>query len=211
MYLEGPILPQAALLEQADFATDHAPGMIGPNAVLKTIEVMRERLDATSCNVVLRDAQIDTPPSGDSMIPEIEALRLHRWLAMHEPVAGLEIAREAGLRTADYIIAHRIPAPARALLRWLPASLAAPLLMKAISAHAWTFIGSGEFKPHGAWAFSIDRSLADDTVVPYDSVFVWYGAVFTRLFRQLVSPESTCVEVDDDSVGIAARSYRITR
>jgi len=42
-------------------------------------------------------------------------MSLHRWLAIHVPETCIEMAREAGTRTADYILAHRIPAFARAL------------------------------------------------------------------------------------------------
>ena len=50
-------------------------------------------------------------PSGEAMIPEMQVLRLHRWLALHEPIGSFRIAEDAGARTADYIIAHRIPRP----------------------------------------------------------------------------------------------------
>ena len=33
-----------------------------------------------------------------------DALRLHRWLALHDPMGAFLIAEEAGARTADYII-----------------------------------------------------------------------------------------------------------
>jgi divinyl protochlorophyllide a 8-vinyl-reductase len=145
------------------------------------------------------------------MIPEVQALRLHRWLALHEPIGCFTIAEDSGHRTADYIIANRIPKAAVWLLRHLPAGLAAPLLMTAIRKHAWTFIGAGRFAPDGAWRFTIDRSGADDSMMPPDSLFVWYAAVFTRLYRQLVAPDCTCRMVVPDTLCSAARAYRISR
>jgi hypothetical protein len=56
-----------------------------------------------------------------------------------------EVARSAGRRTADYLLAHRIPKPVQALLKALPARLAARVLLSAIARHAWTFAGSGVF------------------------------------------------------------------
>lgn len=53
------------------------------------------------------------------------------------------VLREAGTRTGAYILANRIPGPARTLLRLLPSPIAARVLLKAISQHAWTFAGSG--------------------------------------------------------------------
>ncbi|WP_196795247.1 bacteriochlorophyll 4-vinyl reductase [Porphyrobacter sp. AAP82] len=185
--------------------------MIGPNAVLKALEVMEERLGHAETAAILADAQIARLPSGAHMIPEIEALRLHRRLALHDPIGAWGIAEEAGARTADYIIAHRIPRAAGWLLRRLPARLAAPLLMAAIRKHAWTFIGGGAFTPADAWHFAIDRAAAGDRLPPPESLFHWYAAVFTRLYRVLVAPDCICRMIEPDVPCDTARSYAITR
>jgi divinyl protochlorophyllide a 8-vinyl-reductase len=185
--------------------------LIGPNAVLQAVAVMEDLLGAAETRAILLDAQIHALPSGEAMIPEVQALRLHRWLALHEPMGCLHIAEEAGARTADYIIANRIPRAAAWLLRRLPAMLAAPLLMAAIGKHAWTFIGAGVFVPDGAWRFAIDRSKAGDPMVPPDSLFLWYAAVFTRLYSQLVADDCTCRMVEGDEGHRPRRSYAITR
>jgi divinyl protochlorophyllide a 8-vinyl-reductase len=184
--------------------------LIGPNAVLQAVAVMEERLGRAETRAVLVDAQMHALPSGEEMIPEVQALRLHRWLALHDPMGCFVIAEESGHRTADYIIANRIPGPAAWLLRHLPAMLAAPLLMAAIRKHAWTFIGAGVFAAQGAWRFTIDRSDAGDTVPLPDSLFVWYAAVFTRLYRQLVASDCTCRMLAAEGFR-PARSYRIGR
>ncbi len=185
--------------------------LIGPNAILQAVAVMEELLGKADTRAILVDAQIHALPSGEAMIPEVQALRLHRWLALHEPMGALDVARQAGARTADYIIAHRIPRAAAWLLRRLPAMLAAPLLMAAIRRHAWTFIGAGTFTPQGAWRFTIDRSAAGDPVMPPDSLFVWYAAVFTRLYRQLVAPDCTCRMIEPAEGFRQSRAYRIER
>ncbi|TAD71556.1 MAG: bacteriochlorophyll 4-vinyl reductase [Sphingomonadales bacterium] len=200
MSIEGRIL-----------ARRRSGALIGPNAVLQAVAVMEERLGTADTRAVLVDAQIHALPSGEHMIPEVQALRLHRWLALHEPLGCLIIAEEAGSRTADYIIANRIPRPAVWLLRHLPAMLAAPLLMAAIRKHAWTFIGAGVFLPQGAWRFTIDRSGTDDTMMPPDSLFVWYAAVFTRLYRQLVAPDCFCRILEPAQSFRPARDYIISR
>lgn len=179
--------------------------MVGPNAVLQTVAVMDERLGRADTGAILLDAQIRALPCGEHMISEIQALRLHRWLSLHEPIGCYAIAEEAGTRTADYIIAHRIPKLAVWLLRQLPAMLAAPLLMAAIRKHAWTFVGAGVFVPEGAWAFTIDRTAAEDTFPLPDSLFHWYAAVFTRLYRELVADDCICRM--EEPVG----GYRLTR
>lgn len=185
--------------------------LIGPNAVLQTVAAMEARLGRAETRAILDDAQIAALPSGEAMIPEVQALRLHRWLALHEPIGSFVIAEDAGARTADYIIAHRIPRPAVWLLRHLPAAAAAPLLMAAIRKHAWTFIGAGEFVAEGAWRFTIDRSNANDPVLPPESLFHWYAAVFTRLYRELVACDCTCQLAELDAPYDAARVYRINR
>lgn len=187
-----------------------AQPLIGPNAVLQTVAVMEAALGPAKTGAILADAQIAALPDGAAMIAEVHALRLHRWLALHEPVACFDIAAEAGARTADYIIAHRIPRAACWLLRHLPAGLAAPLLMAAIRKHAWTFAGAGAFTPHGAWAFAIDRSGAGDPVLPPESLFHWYAAVFTRLYQSLVAPDCRC-EIVGAASGAAGCTYRISR
>lgn len=190
----------------------HAGGgaLIGPNAVLQAVAVMEARLGTAKTRAILTDAQIAALPSGDAMIPEVHALRLHRWLALRDPAASLDIAAEAGSRTADYIIAHRIPRAAAWLLRHLPARLAAPLLMAAIRKHAWTFIGAGAFAARGGWQFTIDRARADDPVLPPASLFHWYAAVFTRLYQRLVAEDCAC-EMAGPVNGPAGCHYRIVR
>lgn len=197
--------------EQRILARQRNKALIGPNAVLQAVRVMEERLGRAETRAILLDAQIHALPSGKTMIPELQALRLHRWLALHEPMGCFTIAEEAGARTADYIIANRIPAPAVWLLRRLPARLAAPLLMAAIGKHAWTFVGAGVFASDGAWRFTIDRSGADDSMMPPDSLFVWYAAVFTRLYRQLVAADCTCRMIEPAQSLRPARDYIITR
>jgi len=185
--------------------------LIGPNAVLQAVPVMEARLGKAETAAILADARIAVLPTGEQMIPEIHALRLHRWLALHAPVGCFAIAEEAGARTADYIIANRIPRPAVWLLRHLPARLAAPLLMMAITKHAWTFIGAGVFAASGGWGFTIDRSHANDPVLPPDNLFHWYAAVFTRLYRELVAPDCLCRARFAGDATPMARHYRIVR
>jgi divinyl protochlorophyllide a 8-vinyl-reductase len=187
---------------------------IGPNAVLQTMRVIEEWLGTETSAAVLAEAGLSGLPTGESMIRERDAIALHRAIARRLPREAETIAHAAGSATADYIIANRIPRPAKALLRLLPPALAAPLLMAAIRRHAWTFVGAGRFTTEvglrGSWAFTIDRTLARDDPAPPPSLFTWYGAVFTRLFRVLISKRSVCQPVGGEGDGLACR-YRIER
>jgi len=176
----------------------NAGALIGPNAVLQMAWAMEGTIGAAAAREVLEVAGIDALPSGEAMICEGEALRLHHALAMLHPADANDIAVAAAVGTADYIIANRIPRLAARLLRWLPAPLAARLLMRAIEKHAWTFVGAGQFTVTGPWHFTIDRSRSGDATAPPDTLFLWYAQVFARLYSQLVRARSGCTGVAPD-------------
>lgn len=188
-----------------------ASAQIGPNAVLQLAWAMERQLGAARTAAVLCDAGLFTLPSGDAMIAEDDAIQLHHALARREPDYARAIAVAAGQGTADYIIANRIPRAAAYVLRRLPAFLAAPLLMRAIKAHAWTFVGAGAFVPHGAWRFSINRKGAGDGAPPPSCLYDWYGAVFARLYQDLVSADVACQAAEGDPTLAQAQSYRLMR
>lgn len=206
-FAEASMTPAKA----APAADDAAPAMIGPHAVIHLAEAMRDRIGENATMDVLANARIAELPTGTTMIREVEALRLHRWLAMREPINCFEITTDAARRTADYIIANRIPHMAVRLLQLLPVRLSAYLLMSAIGHHAWTFVGAGRFQPCRAWAFEIDRSEADDPVFLPESLFNWYAKVFEHMYRRLVSPDCRCRFQGPISSVSQVHKYRITR
>jgi divinyl protochlorophyllide a 8-vinyl-reductase len=213
MWSEGPIIAERACIIPPSVTLPPAgqeQALIGPHAIIHLAEAMRERLGPARCEAVLASAQIAALPDGRAMIPEIAALHAHRSLVRHAPDESHAIAREAARRTADYIIANRIPGPAAALLRALPARCGAPLLMRAIRRHAWTFIGAGRFEPHGAWSFTIDRTIAHDPMPVPATTFDWYAAVFARLYQQLVSPRARCRDDGAPDAAPLRHLYRIS-
>jgi divinyl protochlorophyllide a 8-vinyl-reductase len=106
------------------------------------------------------------------------------------------ILTDAGLRTGDYILANRIPKFAQVILKLLPAPLAARMLVKAITAHSWTFAGSGRFS--GVVGKNVTFEIAGNPIIAGERaetlVCVWHAAVFQRLFQVLVSPKSRSKE-----------------
>ena len=205
MLIEAPFIADAAA------GADEAPPLIGPNAVLQLAHVMEERIGAARTMKVMRKAGLGALPSGEGMIPEADAIALHHALAFCEGELAEDLVRESGVRTADYIIANRIPKAAVWLLKRLPAPLAGRLLMMAIGKHAWTFTGAGQFAASGPWRFTINRSETAGWSDPPESLFAWYEAVFERLFQQLTAPECQCK--DECCTGPATRvhHYRIER
>lgn len=172
---------------------------IGPNSVIQTVTALRERYGQAQADAILRSAGhsdlLTALPT--TMIDEREFLDLIRALRAQLGLdeAGAVLAR-AGERTADYLLANRIPAPARVLLRLLPARPALRLLLVAISGHAWTFAGSGRF------SYTLGRApvlALVDCVECRDThadapICRYYAATFTGLLRALVHPRVRVVE-----------------
>jgi len=188
-----------------------APPLIGPHAVIHLAAAINDRLSPLKAHAIFVGARMNDVPSGETMIPETDALRLHRCLALHEPIECFAIVRDAAERTAAYIIANRIPPAAIRLLAVMPRALSGALLMRAIRRHAWTFIGAGDFRPMGAWAFEIDRRAAHNAVALPDCLFHWYAKVFEDLYQRLVPGKSACMIERSSSTIPGYRKFRIAR
>ncbi len=169
-------------------ATD-ARSHVGPNAVIQLGHALRaQRGEGLAIEVYeaagLRE-WLDEPPRG--MVDERAVDRLfralRRVLAAEEAAA---VAAEAGARTAEYLLENRIPRPAHVMLRLLPQRLSARLLLRAISANAWTFAGSGIFRARPGSPHRLE--IASNPIPVPDCV--WHVAVFETLFRALVAPRA---------------------
>ena len=177
-----------------------AKGRIGPNAILQFVPVLEAATGATETARLLAQAGITALPDPSAgLIEEGPAARLHQLVRQALPGDAARLAIVAGQATGDYILAHRIPKPAQAVLRHLPARLSVPILSKAIAKHAWTFCGSGEFRLAASWPARFE--ILDNPVVRGEVSDVplchWHGAVFARLFDRLCGQgwqavETTC-------------------
>ncbi len=162
---------------------------VGPNAVVQLAHALRDKAGHTTMRQVFQtagyDALIDNPPVVmiDERIPA--AIFAALWQTVPKTTAK-EIARDAGRRTADYVLAHRIPSFAQAIIRRLPPPLASPVLLSAIHKNAWTFAGSGRCRTkNGRYAvIEIERN---PLAMPQCA---WHQGVFERLFRELVTPDT---------------------
>lgn len=170
-------------------------GLIGPNAILQMLPVLDTFAGEDQRNDMLSRAGIDELPDGTAMIPEVDAANLHRQLRLDEPTNAPALAKDAGTATADYILAHRIPRPAQRLLKCLPATLAARMLSKAIAQHAWTFVGSGNFRAVSSWIFEIKHNPLIKGEFSDERLCHWHVAVFARLYQTLVARNCVCSEV----------------
>lgn len=195
-------------------ATVHSAGRIGPNAIIRVGEVLQRRLGAATAARLYAAAGLAgyfaQPPS--AMVDEAEARRLHVQLrsALGDRLAA-EVSREAGIATAEYLLAHRIPKPVQAVLKALPASLASRVLLTAISRHAWTFAGSGRFEaiPGRPCVLTIrDNPLCRGQASEHP-VCDYYAATFEHLFRVLVHRDTRVTETHCEARGDDACRFEL--
>lgn len=184
-------------------------GRIGPNAIIRALEALRAAHGEAVTREVLRVAGLlayaDAAPA--AMVDEAEVVRLHAGLAAVLGGDGQAvIAAESGRLTGRYLLAHRIPALARAILRALPAGLALPLLRRAIARHAWTFAGSGRFDwPPGGGPI---RLVGGPFVLHPEATTLlapFYAATFETLLRALVDRRLSVAAAPDTAPGPGLR------
>ena len=173
------------------FGESHAeiPGTVGPNAVIQLRRALIDRIgERDACDIFRAAGQesvFEAPPR--EMIDERIPARLFKTLFdLLEERAAFGIAFQAGVLTADYVMAHRIPGAAKKVLQVLPPLLAGPMLMDAVAKNAWTFCGSGTFR------FSTKPDLHAELLnnplrMPGAA---WHVGVFTRLLQALVCAEA---------------------
>ena len=172
---------------------------IGPNAVIRVAEA----LDAVEGRPVAERLfqavgirrYLDAPPR--DMVAEDEVRSLHEEL--HRALGdrrARSIGWIAGQRTADYLLAHRIPAAVQRLLHWLPRRTAARVLSRAIAGHAWTFTGSGRLRvePGNPTAFRIAHCPLCRGLHGAEPACDYYVATFERLFAVLIHADARATE-----------------
>lgn len=191
-----------------------AAGRIGPNAVIRIAEAVDAVENRAATLRLFAGAGLGgylaAPPA--AMVPEDDVTALHRRLRSElGATRAVSVSWIAGVRTADYLLANRIPVPVQPLLRLLPARLAAFVLLKAIGAHAWTFAGSGRF----SWTMGrpitlifADCPLCRDQRAPAPCCH-YYAATFERLFRVLIDGEARVTETHCIAAGADACRFEI--
>lgn len=185
-----------------------AEARIGPNAVLQLAHAVDAALGRRATRSVFAASGaldlLEHPP--EAMLDERVAARLHRAaVGQLGPQTAQRVLRDAGLRTAAYLLANRIPRLAQAVLRHLPAPFAARLLLTAVGRNAWTFAGSGRFEATlgPPITVAIHRNPLAVPGCP------WHGAVFEGLFRALVHPRATVRHTECCALGEDACRFAI--
>ncbi|MFC7335371.1 bacteriochlorophyll 4-vinyl reductase [Rhodocista pekingensis] len=196
---------------------DHGVDMafrIGPNAIIQMEAVLRDRLGAAETVRLLTAAglsrYLDTPPG--QMVDEREVNALHRVLRAELGVAqARRLSHEAGQRTGDYLLAHRIPKPVQVILKLLPAPLASRVLLSAIGKHSWTFSGSGTFTVRSVSpaVVSIENCPIARGATGTEPVCDFYTGTFERLYRVLVHPRAQAEETECEVTGAPRCTFEV--
>lgn len=171
---------------------------IGPNAILQLVPVLDQVQGRAARDRLLGAAGVAVPPDDAGMWPEDQCRAAHLavWQGCGDRAGAILTA--AGLGTADYILAHRIPGPAKALIRALPGPLGARLLTAAITRHAWTFTGSGTFRVCARRPMTFE--IAGNPLAFPGRPCPWHAAVFSRLYQALVWPAARVAAEEDGPV-----------
>lgn len=191
-----------------------AVARIGPNAIIRVAEALRFLESEETTERLFARAGLShyltTPP--DQMVPETDVMALQAALRAELPAKqAAAVSWDAGLRTGDYLLAHRIPKPAQRLLKWLPARPACRFLLSAVARNAWTFVGSGDY------GFTMGRpvrvSISRCPICRDASASIplcdFYAGTFERLCRVLVSPRARVRETQCQALGASACEFEI--
>lgn len=182
---------------------------IGPNAVIRMGEALTDRLGRTEALRVFTAAGVapwlDAPP--DAMVDEACVTALHRVLRdTVDADTAAAISHDAGVRTADYLLAVRIPRIVQAVLKRLPPGPASRILLSAIGRHSWTFAGSGTFevRPGRPLALAIRDCPLCRGATAATPQCAYYAGTFERLYRVLVSRRTMVRETACQAQGAEA-------
>jgi divinyl protochlorophyllide a 8-vinyl-reductase len=189
-------------------------GTIGPDVILRTVEALRERRGERETDAVLEAAGLSPygrePPQ--TMVPEAEVTALFRELyeLLGETQARI-VAQDAGRRTAESLLAQRIPGLAQTVLRLLPPRLAARALLAALGKNTSTFAGSAAVELQGSRPARIiiahcplcrelrrSRPACD-----------FYAGTFERFFETLVGSDASVSEITCQALGGNACTFSV--
>lgn len=198
----------AAQIKAATPPCDGAAGVIGPNTVLQTEAALTEAGGPALARRVFARAGLGDllARRPEAMIDEALAKALFDALFAELPAdAARDVAGRAGRLTGAYILAHRIPKPAQAVLKLLPARLAGPMLLKSIARHAWTFAGSG--------VCTVDTGPPVRLSITGNPIAmpgcVWHAGVLEVLFQTLVSSRARVRHTRCEHAGAQSCTFEV--
>jgi divinyl protochlorophyllide a 8-vinyl-reductase len=190
----------------------HATAHIGPNAILQHLPLLHSSLGPGATAALLAQAGLAQPPAAHGMVAQATVARFHNAVTQHLGTGAPALQWAAGVGTGRYILANRIPRPAQALLRALPATWGARLLTRAILQHAWTFAGSGQLRVAQRRPLGLElhqNPLAMAAPPANAPSCHWHTAVFQTLFSALIWPAAQARETSCMACGDACCRFEI--
>lgn len=189
---------------------------IGPNSIIQTLAALRERFGEERMRELLSGCAstrwIDEPP--DATIDET-AFRemvdaLNRRLGMDELH---DTMLRSGRRTAEYVLAHRLPPAVGWLVKFLRKGPGPMLLLQAIALNARTFGESGSYRfgTRPVLHVEVANPVLCSTPALAAAVCRYYRGAFERLFEVLIDPSTILVQERCQADGAPACVYRITK
>lgn len=191
------------------------PARIGPNTIIQLAHVLRDRFGESTASTLLFESTgyaMGALPA--AMVDEREAQAfVQRVVRALGEERGAPVLREAGTRTADYLMANRIPRAAQLVMKLLPQRAGLAVLLKAMQANAWTFAGSGSFgvkrTATGAELIFHACAMCRD-MHSQGPVCDFYAGTFEHLIRTLVSPRAMVREVECQARGAHCCRFEVT-
>jgi divinyl protochlorophyllide a 8-vinyl-reductase len=174
---------------------------IGPNAIIQVTGAASDRFGEEFAEPLLFESTGYTMTAmPTAMVDERKAQALMGALvARVGPGAAIPVLRDAGYRTADYLLANRIPRAAQWLIRHAPRRTGLWILLRAMLANSWTFAGSGQFRviSHGGWPeLQFEDCAICREMESLHPMCDFYAGTFERLIRTLVAPDAEVHEVE---------------
>lgn len=201
-------------MKNGGVATPPAGARIGPNAITQLAHALTDRLGPRQAYALFESADLAAwfSASPENMVDEDRVIRLHRVVhARLDAALATAVTRDAGWRTADYLLANRIPRPVQRLLSALPSGLASRILVSTIARHSWTFAGSGRFRVQSGRPLTlcIANCPLCRGAVGSGPLCDYYAGTFEGLYRALVSRRTVVTETACQALGDEACAFTV--
>ncbi len=182
------------------------PAWVAGSTIAGVAEVLPMRVGSRAAQGLFEAAGLldawRSPPQ--DKVADDELRRLHRALREHLGLpTARAVARDAGTRAAEQLLARHIGPVRQRLMRRLPASWAAALLRTELRRLAWTFAGDGDV---GLFAgrpavVTIRGNPLCKGVQAAEPGCDFVCALLERLYTVLVHPSCRVVETACESCG----------
>lgn len=211
---ESHFSPQMGLQSPPSMLTPaHPAGRIGPNVLIHAAHALAHRIGHDTANRVLQTSThhtFETLPS--ELVDEATANALVRHLV---DTYGLPftrgVMRDAGERTGEDLLLHRIPWLARVTLPALPSPVALRLLLAGIGRHTWTFAGSArvEICLGSPSVIALAHCAMCAGIRSREPICDFYVGTFQRVMQGLLGPHGFAEEITCEACGDSACRFAV--